>query len=146
MLDHALKLAAAGLRVFPIAENAKKPPIVDDFPATATTDEQQIRRWWAWRPRANIGISTNGMAVIDIDPKRDGLAALAVLEAENGLLPATMRVRTPSGGLHLYLRADSPVANKVDWPLRGIDVRGEGGYVLGPGSVIDGKRYEEIEE
>lgn len=61
MLEHALKLAAAGLRVFPVAENDKDPPLLEDFPARATTDEQQIRRWWKRWPRANIGVSTNGM-------------------------------------------------------------------------------------
>lgn len=145
MLEHALKLAAAGLRVFPVAENDKDPPCSRTSRPGQRPTSSRYGAGGRW-PRANIGVSTNGMAVVDVDPKRGGLTTLAVVEAENGPLPATMRVRTPSGGLHLYLTADSPVANSQNRLGTGIDIRGEGGYVLGPGSVIDGKRYEEIEE
>lgn len=143
MLERALALARRGFRVFPLRENANKPPLIDDFPTLATTDEAQIRQWWTQRPRANIGISTNGLCVIDADPKRGGLSNLAVLEAENGPIGG-MRVRTPSGGLHIYTVPNRPVANSVDKLAPGIDVRGQGGYVAGPGSVRSDGAYEEI--
>lgn len=136
-VEAALNLGRRGLRVFPLKAGSKHPPLIKDFPRNATTDEAQIRAWWARWPNANIGVSTNGMLVLDVDPKRGGLASLAVLEAENGPLPATFRVRTPSGGLHLYFTSRNPVACSVDRVAPGIDVRGHGGYVVGPGSVIE---------
>jgi hypothetical protein len=66
LLDEALRYASFGYRVFPCAPREK-------FPATehgcldATTDEDQIEKWWTEQPDANIGISTEGLLVLDID-------------------------------------------------------------------------------
>lgn len=144
-LDHALKLAAFGLRVFPIKEGAKAPPLIRDFPNAATGDADQLRAWWAQWPEANIGVSTNGLCVIDVDPKRGGMETLEMIEAVYGRLRHTFCVATPSGGRHYYQSTTRPVANSQDKLGKGIDVRGEGGYVLGPGSVVDGKTYEIVE-
>lgn len=136
LMEAALALAERGLRVFPLKAGSKHPPLIKDFPTNATTDAAQIRAWWTKWPDANVGVSTNDLLVLDVDPKRGGLASLAALEAENGPLPATFRVRTPSGGLHLYFAAKSPVACSVNRVAPGIDVRGHGGYVVGPGSIL----------
>jgi hypothetical protein len=137
----ALRLAAKGLPVFPLRPGAKSPPLVSDWPVEATTVPAKIEAWWAQWPDANIGVHCAGMVVLDIDVKRDGYLSLLELELSEGL-PPTYAVETPSGGRHLYYRG-GPVSNRVAvWP--GIDVRSERGYVVGAGSVINGKTYREI--
>ncbi len=137
----ALRLAAKGLPVFPLKPGAKAPPLVGSWPTEATTDPDKIRSWWATWPDANIGVHCAGFVVLDIDVKRDGYASLLELELAAGL-PNTYAVETPSGGRHLYYRG-GPTANRVEvWP--GIDVRSNRGYVVGSGSIIDGKIYREI--
>jgi len=86
------------------------------------------------------GIQTghfNGIFVIDLDvaPDKNGIAALVALAAGRPI-PDTLSVLTPSGGVHLYFRlppgAHVPTSRGVLGS--GIDVKGEGGYVVGPGS------------
>ena len=108
----------------------------------ATTDPRQIREWWEQWPGANIGIATgaeSGLAVIDVDPRHGG-----TLEAL-GDLPPTCTVRTGGGGWHLYYQYPSGIAirNNASGKLgKGIDMRGEGGYVVAPPSLhVSGQRY-----
>ena len=54
--------------------------------------------------------------------------------------PKTKIVKTPNNGWHMYYRVDRPIPNKTNL-YEGIDVRGEHGYVVGIGSVIDGNSY-----
>ena len=143
-LQSALSLASSGFRVFPLSPNSKIPP--KDFPwkDEATTDEAKIRRWWEENPKYNIGVAAgHGLLVIDADCK-DGKPGMQSLELLDMLgLPDSMRVYTPSGGVHVYLKSDEDFQNRVgsvpDYP--GIDIRSEGGYVVGPGSTINGKAY-----
>ncbi len=105
----------------------------------ATTDASDIRRWWSYWPRANVAIRTgadSGLVVIDIDPPHGGDTSLANLVAENGPLPPGLTVRTGSGGAHYYLAHPGVrVRNTAGAKLGpGIDVRGDGGYVIAPPS------------
>ena len=133
----ALKLAAKGLRVFPCVERSKE-PLINDNLKRATTDPNIVAGWWSSR-RLNIAIATgakSGIWVLDIDGD-EGEQTLRNLEAEYGILPITVEAITGSGR-HLYWRW--PIGTEIrntqcrdDTP--GIDVRGEGGYVLVPPSV-----------
>lgn len=95
-------------------------------------------------PSLNLGIITGrasgGLLVIDVDRHgADGAAFMREFEAEHGRLPATLAVDTPSGGIHLYFRwrrGETP-RNSVNAEI-GVDVRGEGGLVVAPPSVIAG--------
>ena len=53
-LDYALNYAANGLHVFPLRENGKL-PIFEGWESKATTDPEQIKKWWTQRPQSNIG-------------------------------------------------------------------------------------------
>jgi hypothetical protein len=142
MLDHALALARRGLRVFPLVPGQKRPAI-KRFYAEATADEDRIRAWWAERPDYNIGIATgDGLVVLDIDtkPGRDGRPWLDLTEIDS-----PFKVRTPSGGLHLYFATESEIANNYDRLAKGVDVRGYHGFVVGPGSRVAGGVYEVVE-
>lgn len=112
----------------------------------SSTDASTIRSWWARWPRANIGIRTgaaSGLVVVDVDPRHGGDATLAELESVHGALPPGRTVRTGSGGRHLYFRHPGGlVRNDAGRVLgRGIDLRGDGGYVIAPPSRIAGGAY-----
>lgn len=143
-LQSALELAANGLRVFPITPNASKPPAIEGWQEKATTDRATIENWWRQNPDFNIGIAAGkGLVVVDADVKNDrpGLDSLALLDMLG--LPESFRVKTPSGGMHVYLKTCREHSNRVDtipnYP--GIDIRAEGGYVVAPGSTIGEKAY-----
>src|SRR5262245_64327499 len=91
---------------------------------------------------ADIGIVTGGgLLVVDVDPRHDGDASLADLERVHGPLPDTPRGRTGGGGLHVYFAVDQAVGNCTNL-APGIDLRGEGGYVVAPPSLhASGRRY-----
>jgi hypothetical protein len=142
-LDYACNLWP----VFPCDPATKQPLTANGF-KDASLDEQQIRSWWARYPHAMIGVPTgprSGMWVLDIDngEGKDGNAALAALEAEHGVLPETAKVNTPSGGCHYYFKCNGLEVRNRGQLAPGIDVRGDGGYVIVPGSVrSDGYPYE----
>jgi RecA/RadA recombinase len=140
-LEAALALAARGFKVFPLAHNAKSPPLVKDWPKHATADAESVKVWWALHGEANIGIHCDGFIVIDVDVKKGGNDSLAFLEMTYGL-PETLTTITPSGGRHLFFRHPLPVSNSVEMLGAGLDVRSSGGYVVGPGSEVSGGRYK----
>jgi hypothetical protein len=106
----------------------------------ATTDEAKIRAWWRKWPSANIGVATgpSGLLVVDVDNKngKDGNGSLDTLELMWGDLLPTLTARTASGGRHIYLRGLS--RNSVCKLGPGLDVRSAGGYIVAPGSRLDG--------
>lgn len=113
---------------------------------SATIYPHIIERWWRDHPDAMPGLPTGeriGAWVLDIDVKNgiDGYAVLAALEAKHGALPDTARVLTASGGTHYYFKHVDGVRNRGAFEP-GIDVRGDGGYVIAPGaSLASGKTY-----
>jgi hypothetical protein len=149
-LAAAIAGGKAGHKIFPLIENGKIPAI-GGWQQRATSDEAEIRKMWTEHDPVlnttrvknyNIGISTEGLLVLDVDAKngKRGLESLAELDTFEGV-PATLTVETPTGGLHLYFIPESPVANSAGKLGAGLDVRGNGGSVVGPGSTIDGRAY-----
>jgi hypothetical protein len=143
MLRTALALAEKGMRVFPCAVRAKEPATPRGC-KDATADPHMIRHWWGLEPQYNLAVATgavSGIIAIDIDGP-DAEAELRKLELEHGALPATVEVIT-ARGRHLYFKAPKlPVRNSTGKIGPGIDVRGDGGYVLSPPSVHPtGKTY-----
>jgi len=150
-LDIALGYAHRGWRVIPIRPGEKHPPI-PRWQEAATTLEETIVTWWTG-PYGNhgIGIATgpaSGIFVLDIDDKEGnrGYDTLADLEAEHGPLPETLTVITGSGGNHLYFAYPTNQTIRNDHGRRlgsGLDIRGEGGQVVAPGSTHpNGTTYE----
>lgn len=111
----------------------------------ATTDAATIQMWWNKWPDANIGIATgsvSGVAVFDVDPRHNGLESLQHLEEQHGSLPTGPLVQSGGDGYHYYFLApDFKVRNTVGI-ADGIDVRGDGGYIVAPPSRhASGKTY-----
>jgi hypothetical protein len=118
---------------------------------SATLEAGVIKHWWGYlAPAANLGVVTDRLVVLDIDPRHGGDESLAILERERGKLPQTWRVLTGGGGEHIVFAApkDVEVQNVVaeqmtNPPLgRGIDIRARGGYIVAPPSRhICGRPY-----
>ena len=125
-----------------------KHPRIRDWINKATSDPEQIRKWWRDWPNANVGILTgkrSGIVVADIDchGDSDGLARLAEWEAEHGPLPATMSVRTGGGGRHLYFSAPGEALPNGKLPNGMGDFLAESCFALAPPSNhVSGARYE----
>jgi hypothetical protein len=150
----ALTYAAEGLKVIPLhfmqngfcscgktdCKSPAKHPIGSLVPrglTDASTNPQRITAWWAKIPQANIGICTGPLVVIDADARHNGLGSLSGLN-----LPLTLTIET-GNGLHLWFRSNHKIKNSAGKLGAGIDVRGEGGYVVAPPSVhFSGKVYK----
>ncbi len=137
-LNSALFLAEEGFKVFPLRKNDKQPAI-SNWQKLATEEHSKIKEWFESKD-LNIGILTGeGLIVLDLDIKngKDGVKSLENWEAINGILPETRASKTAGGGLHLYYRISEEIRNKANI-YEGVDVRGDGGYVVAPGSDING--------
>ena len=150
----ALRAARSGLPVYPVNPTPYKPhkgaPLSRHGRSEATTDEAQIREWWALWPDAMPGMATgteSGLIVLDIDPP--GLQHFEALLHELGCETAAdlspCRTLTPRTGLHLcfeYEPGTTPATRAGDI-APGIDTRGLGGSIVLPGSIRrDGRRYQ----
>jgi len=144
LLDAALWYAARGWRVLPLVPRAKVPlgRLAPHGCHEASTDVGVIRDWWASEPSANVGVATgvgSGVWVLDLDgqPGRDSWAGLV---RQHGAAP-TMGQRTGSGGAQgVYSWPSAAQLDGRELGNRagvrpGVDVRGEGGYVVVPPSV-----------
>jgi len=104
----------------------------------ATTDEEQIEVWWSCWPDAAIALRTGdqaGVFVMDIDPRHGGDIFLDELESEHGAMPDTVECQTGGGGRHIYLRwPGHRVKCSTGAIASGIDIKGDGGYVILPPS------------
>lgn len=113
----------------------------------ATLEPSVIRGWSAaGAGEHNWAIATgavSGIIVIDVDAHKDGFASLQHLEARHGALPHTVRHLTGGGGEHILLRHPGRrVANSVGQIAPGVDIRGDGGYIVAPPSLhISGRPY-----
>lgn len=96
----------------------------------------------------NVGIVTgekSGIVVLDIDPRHDGDETLAALEKKHGPLPLTWRFLTGGGGEHIIFRhPGGTVPNSAGHIGKGIDVRGDGGYIVAPPSKHESGRIYAI--
>lgn len=141
-LERALAYIEQGWAVFPLVPNTKKPLTRNGF-KDATKSADVVRKWWEATPNANIGIATgqvSGIAVVDVDVK-NGAKGRESLASLKGLEP-TLTATTPSGGWHLYYLCPEGGIRCRNGMLPGIDFKADGGYVVAPGSSIDGKEYE----
>lgn len=130
-----------------------KHPLIKDGTRSATVNVGQVRDWWRYWPWAGIGIVTGArsqLVVIDVDPRHGGSDTLGLLVERQELAATTLTARTGSGGLHLCYRLPSGrKAGNTSGRLPGvgvtpgIDVRGDGGYIVAaPSSHRSGGRYQ----
>jgi hypothetical protein len=119
-----------GWHVFPCREDNKHPCTPHGF-KDASADPERIVELWHQFPGGLVGIATgelSGISVLDVDVSHD--EARAWWRQYEHLLPITRTYRTRRGGLHLYFQHAPGVRNVQGEPTPGIDVRGQGGYVI----------------
>lgn len=157
-LEHALTLAAEGFYVFPLEPDSKIPAI-DAWQKKATRDPEKIQRWWTdpvmdIELDRNIGIFTGmfknpehgptrpieALLVIDVDVKADRNGEDSLKQLTHDLGEPLISL-TASGGRHLIYIVDKPVKQGTNVLGPGLDIRSHGGYIVAPGSVINGKMY-----
>ena len=126
--EAALEYAELGYPVFPCVPGEKKPACKNGL-LDATTDEARIDAWWLENPNYNIGLSTNGLLVVDIDGADNPLLS----DADKMLdLAAAPSQTTPSGGRHYFFKQpdDGTFKNTQSRLADKVDTRAAGGYVV----------------
>lgn len=146
VLDQALACADHGWPVFPCQPGQKTPATRHGY-RDATTSRRQISQWFGRHPERNLAVATGapGPDVLDIDqrgPAGNGFPALARLRNAGLLEGAAARVRTPSGGLHVYFTGSNQRSGHL--AACHVDFLAVGGYVLVPPSQVNGRSYEHI--
>lgn len=143
-LEHALFYAEHGWSVFPLKANDKTPTV--KWADVCTTEANMIKGWWEFAPASNIGIATgkkSGITVLDVDASHDGYETLAALIEQYGGLPETPVAKTGGGGEHIFFKYAEGTRNSAGKLGRGLDIRSEGGYVVGASSRHpNGNLYE----
>ena len=148
----AMRYQSMGYRVLPLARGSKKPHPMLGWQGGvhhATRDMQQAARWWADDRLAGIGIATGGGLVVwDLDVKHgeDGPAEFASRLAPWLPVDIAPIARTPSGGWHLFMRSGIAAVPMRPGLFPGVDVKGDGGYVVAAPSrvVVAGREGEAL--
>lgn len=142
-----------GFSVFRLGERQKLPAKGNtwkEFQSNKASADR-VRTWWDDTPNANIGLAmgqiSGGIIVIDVDqkPGQEGADTLHDLQMAFDDLPETWEAQTGGGGRHLYYRCppDVRIPNKQGFFGKDLDIRGDGGLVVGVGSIHEsGKPYE----
>jgi len=129
--DAALDYAQRGWSVIPLKPRDKRPLVAWEAYQTQRASVEQVREWWDQYPGANVGLVTgaiSGIVVLDVDGP-DGEASLAGKD-----IPVTPSVATGKGR-HIYLAHPGGTIKNFARKLPGLDLRGDGGYVVAPLSV-----------
>lgn len=124
--------------VLPLAARGKRPLVVWEPLQNSRPSAEQVSNWFNRWPDANIGIITgeiSNLIVLDIDPKHGGDTSLDRLERQFGQLPATVEAVTGGAGRHLYFAHPGGLIRNRTGLAQGIDLRGDGGYVVAPPSI-----------
>ncbi len=152
MVEKALEYADRGWKVVPLhtvknalcscgnlqCTSAAKHPRIKEWQIHCSSAAGEIKDWWQKWPDANVGLATgkaSGFFVLDIDPRHGGKESLQKLVKKNGMLPKTLTSNTGGGGFHLFFKEpDIKIGNRANI-LPGLDVRGDGGYIVAPPSI-----------
>ena len=152
IIDYAVQYAERGWHVIPLhsvidgkctcgkvgCTSAGKHPMTVNGLKSATTDLDTISTWFKHWPKSNIGIATgaiSGIGVVDIDPKHGGEDSLDELTTKYGKIPDTVEAITQSSGRHILFQYEEGFRTTAGKLGRGIDTRGDGGYIVSSPSV-----------
>jgi hypothetical protein len=161
MIEAALSYAEQGFKVFPLhtpmlggcscrkaaCDSIGKHPRTMNGVLDATSEKSKIDYWWRMWPDANIGLATgaeSGFIVIDVDPRHGGTETLTQLQEKHGKFVEKVWAKTGGGGWHLFFKHPGfKVKNNQNGKLgSGVDVRGDGGYIVAPPSLhASGESY-----
>ena len=140
-LTGALWAVSRGLRVFRVAPNAKAPYPGGSGINEATADRATIESWFAQEPSLNYGIPMGGpekLVALDCDKKASNFHG-DYLHLE---YPSTLEFVSGTGGAHIIFKAPFDASQADLKGATSINVRSEGGYIVGPGSIVNDNRYQ----
>lgn len=138
--DAALAYLKQGRSVVPVAPGKKYPPLLKWEPyQSKLPTEAEVAGWWEETPDANIALITgriSGISVIDFDGDEGKQSFVHDLQ---GAVPKTLFHHTPRGA-HVIVEYE-PDLKQTAGALPGVDIRNDGGYIIAPPSVVNGKEY-----
>ncbi|MFH1690262.1 MAG: bifunctional DNA primase/polymerase [Candidatus Eisenbacteria bacterium] len=137
--EDAIRYAEMGYPIFPCVPGEKAPLTQHGF-HDATTDIEQIDTWWRKHPLANIATPTRGLLVVDVDGADNPWPDAPERRAD---LSRGAISNTPRGGQHFIFRQPSGKSwgNTAGGIAPKVDTRCNGGYIVVPPSVVEGKQY-----
>lgn len=161
----ALEFCARGWRVLPLwpvyratggrlvcvcragegCRDAGKHPACAGGSSAATSDAARVERFWRAFSRRfdgdpGVGVATGGgLVVVDIDPRHTGDETWSRLCEGRGRVD-TVTTLTGGGGVHLWFVGGRAIPSSVGRLGAGVDVRGEGGYVVAPPTLHESGR------
>lgn len=151
----ALAMAGRGYKIVPLPPREKFPKGLAEWQKKATCDVLQIEKWfkdpeigigWAMGTQPN-GLNLAGIDV-DVADGKQGWASLRALDVQFGLRPmikSTITSVTGSDGRHLIVSTGPTVVTNGKLGA-GLDLRGEGGFLVAPPSIHpNGQAYRWVE-
>ena len=163
-VDLALSMLSYGFSLVPVHKPIKgqcscgkpncpspaKHPYPSKWQEVTSKQPEAIKAWWQAFKSPNAGVVTgkaSGVVVLDIDPRHGGMDTLDDLQVRHGKLPESATVETGSGGFHYYFRDPSGLKNGTNIGGKGVDFRGDNGFVVAPGSQhASGRDYDWYDE
>ncbi len=150
LLAAALAYAEAGFPVCPFGAYGQKIPFTEHGIHDASTDPEQIRKWWAKHPNARIALAPGkeaGFFVLDVDrPKKagdaDGFDTLRELEEKYGPLPVTACETSPSGGKHFFFKYVEGLPSKAGYIGPKLDIRTDNDAIIVAPTVTASGKYD----
>ncbi|MCR4261109.1 MAG: bifunctional DNA primase/polymerase, partial [Candidatus Colwellbacteria bacterium] len=137
LLPTALIYLDRGWSVIPVGADKRPLVIWKEFQSRRATPEELVA-WWTTNPDAQVGIVTgqiSDLTVIDVEADGDF----------NLIKDETFEVETGGKGRHYYFKYEKEFRNAVRI-FPSVDVRSEGGYVVGPGSVTSKGAYTVLKD
>lgn len=126
------RLYGWGFSVFPCQPHDKKPALPWQSFSKQRATEKLVTQWANDRRALNAAVATgavSGVIVLDTD------SAEAEAEVQRRGVPPTPTVETAKGRHRYFKHPSFAVSNSAGKIGTGIDVRGDGGYVVAAGSV-----------
>lgn len=140
MKDVFSEYEVLGWSCFPVQHAGKRPMFSWEEYQRRQPTAEEIAAWCADYTRANVAIATgevSGIVVVDVDNEE----GKRNLEA-GGELPVTVCAKTAHGWHYYFAHPGFKLGNKARF-IEGVDLRGDGGYVIAPPSVHEtGAIYE----
>lgn len=148
----AVRLAQRGFFVFPCNPADKTPLTLNGFKDASCKAGEVAKMFSKAGSGAMVGLPTgvlNGVIVVDVESVEghgvDGDADVKALATDGFHLPDSIcTVRTWSGGRHIYYRCPPEGRASFKFKRRGVEVRGDGGYVICPPSIYHTGQFWEV--
>ncbi len=134
----ALDFGRLGWSVIPTERRGKRPLIRWQVYQYRRPSGTEIAEWFRRWPEANIAVVTgivSGVVVLDLDPGHGAFASIEQLQRKHGPFPETVEAVTGAAGRHLYFAHPGEILRNRAGIRPGVDLRGDGGYVVAPPSI-----------